>query len=71
MDNLIKIQKYGVLVWCNEKTDNLRREQCLCLNCGFSNNGCDAADSLYEICKNKDIALMVTRCPKWTKEINE
>ena len=69
----VKVFKYGKWVWCNEVTEDLRGEQCLCLNCGFNcglmnNDGCDIANRLYEICKTQDIALIVTRCPVWEGE---
>ena len=61
---VIQVNKYGVDVWCNEDTDNLRKEQCLCLNCGIS-GACSVSSEFYEICKRDNVALMVTRCPAW------
>ena len=68
MNKLKRVVKYGVEVWCNERTDILRGSQCLCLNCALMNNGCLIAKNLYDFCRNEDIALMVTRCPNWKEK---
>ena len=65
MYRLKEIVKYGVTVWSNGETDIMRGEQCLCLHCSQMNNGCDTYWGLYEICKEQNLALMVTRCPNW------
>ena len=59
-----KEKKYGVYVWINTETDELRREQCLCLNCDHLTQ-CVIAKNSHELCKKHDIAFMMTRCPKW------
>ena len=64
-----RITKYGRDVWSNKATDILRGGECLCLNCGLMNNGCNVSQSLYSLCKAEDIALMVTRCPEWKKRL--
>lgn len=54
--------------WTNPTTDPLRREECLCLNCGEfkpGKNNCPFAKKLYEVCVKAKIALMVTRCGYW------
>lgn len=63
---VVKVEKYGALVWSNTMMDDLRKDECLCLNCG-SMKECVVANSLYATCKTYDIALAVTRCPKWAK----
>lgn len=59
-----KIVKHGVEVWTNEETDELRKTECLCLNCEKLVT-CKMAKKLYEICVNDDMAMMITRCPRW------
>lgn len=61
---MVQVEKYGVWVWSNESMDANRRTQCLCLNCDML-TGCSTSEKLYGICKQSDIALMVTRCPDW------
>ncbi len=54
---------YGTDVWTNKYMDELRRTECLCLNCKYI--GCQTSRTLYEFCKENDLALAVTRCPGW------
>ena len=60
---------YGHEVWVNPTTEALRKSECLCLNCGNLKPGqpdhCPIAQSLYEICVKKNIAMAITRCPVW------
>ena len=65
MNELKRVDKYGQRVWSNVETDIMRGEQCLCLHCGQMNNFCDVAKKLYALCKKRNLALMVTRCPNW------
>lgn len=61
-------QHYGATVWVNPTTEGMRREECLCLNCGRMGTiiaPCPYARNLYALCKDGNIALMVTRCPGW------
>ena len=64
MNKLKKVEKCGETVWQNERMDLMRKEQCLCLNCGEKPR-CLVAPSLFRLCTLNDIALMVTRCPDW------
>jgi hypothetical protein len=64
----VRIEKYGVEVWCNARMDLERADECLCLNCGLMNNGCKQAELLYQMCKTFNLALMVTRCPDWKEK---
>ena len=56
-----KVIKYDVGVWSNTEMDELRKTECLCLNCGPLKN-CSTAKKLYEICKEENMAMMITRC---------
>jgi hypothetical protein len=56
--------RHGWTVWTNTFMDDLRRAECLCLNCGKMMD-CDIAQRLYEECCEQGIALAVTRCPDW------
>ena len=60
-----KQEHYNKIVWTNELMDELRRSECLCLNCRFRETSCYNADLLLEICKERWLAIMVTRCPFW------
>ena len=61
---VVKKIDYNVAVWCNEKMDNARRKECLCFNCKFIKT-CDWASELFGLCKDHNLALMITRCPDW------
>ena len=62
----IQIEKYGSKVWCNAPADELRKTDCLCLNCK-SLGDCPDAGGLYHIGKDSGVAFMVTRCKNWRK----
>lgn len=54
-------------VWSNTKLDELRRKECLCLNCDRKNedvpySSCHVAAKLYELCLTYDMTLAITRC---------
>lgn len=63
---------YGQEVWVNPMTEPLRKNECLCLNCGNLKPGkednCRIAQAFYEICVKENIALIVTRCPIWVNK---
>lgn len=61
MNNISRVNKYGAEVWSNDKTDKIRKQECMCLNCKALPS-CATTKELYSICKNKNLALMVTRC---------
>lgn len=60
-NNLRIISRHGVDVVENQSTDELRRSECLCLNCA-NILSCIYAKRLYGICVDGGMALMVTRC---------
>ena len=62
-----KQEHYGSDVWTNVAMDDLRKQHCLCLNCNGIRE-CGVANSLYEICKEENLAVCVTRCPSWSAE---
>ncbi|PIN99670.1 hypothetical protein COT72_05320 [archaeon CG10_big_fil_rev_8_21_14_0_10_43_11] len=55
-------------VWANNTMDATRREQCMCLNCERLNtnstyyNSCPVSQKLYDLSKEHDMAIMITRC---------
>ena len=55
-------------VWANTKMDELRRKECLCMNCGRKNDvpmysSCHVAKKIFEeISKKHNMAMMITRC---------
>ena len=60
----IQEKHYGILVWTHKTMDNLRKAECLCLNCSNLAN-CAEADKLLAICKDSDLAMCITRCKNW------
>ena len=70
MNKVTRIEKYGAWVFCNEEMDLLRKQECLCLNCGLMDGVCKVAPVLYALCKSFNLALMMTRCPAWRQKSN-
>jgi hypothetical protein len=62
-----QVEKYGSIVWSNIEMDELRKTECLCLNCAKMSS-CTAAKLLYDTCKGYDLAMMITRCKDWGKK---
>ena len=54
-------EHYGQKVLVNTLTEQLRRSECLCLNCELMQE-CTVAKELYDVCCQDNLALMVTRC---------
>jgi hypothetical protein len=59
-----KVEKYGQEVFQHTEMDELRKTQCLCLNC-IGMEFCETAHGGYDLCKKYNIAFAVTRCPKF------
>ena len=62
-------------VWANTEMDELRRKECLCLNCERKNDNipyasCPVAKSIYDICLKHDMAMAITRCGAVDEEGN-
>jgi len=64
MHEVKQVEKYGAIVYQNEFMDNLRRDECLCLHCGYIKD-CSTAKAFYVYCQQFDLALAVTRCPNF------
>jgi len=60
-----KEEHYSQMVWVNPTIEDLRRKECLCLNCERFGK-CEYSEELYEICLEADIALAVTRCKRFS-----
>ena len=60
----VQVEKYGAIVWSNAEMDELRKTECLCLNCSKMST-CQIAKHLYNACKDYNLAMMITRCPDW------
>ena len=60
----VLVERYGKDVWSNAEMDALRKTECLCMNC-WNFGDCETAMRLYELCKQFNLALAVTRCPEW------
>lgn len=57
---------YGQWVHVNRDTEDIRRTECLCMNCQNLET-CPIAAEGHRLCQLTDIAFMVTRCPKFVK----
>ncbi len=57
----------GKQVWTDTEMEALRLTRCLCLRCGRLKrlSACRSAKDLLELCRSTNIALMVTRCPRF------
>ena len=60
-----KAEHYKVIVTEHSKMDELRKTQCLCLNCDYM--PCKDSQKLFKVCLAANIALAVTRCKNWSK----
>jgi hypothetical protein len=64
-----QVERYGLLVWENPTAEAIRKEECLCLNCGRMKPGqpdhCQVAAAFYEICKVNGNAFVLSRCAHW------
>ncbi|HII16224.1 MAG TPA: hypothetical protein HA362_08025 [Nanoarchaeota archaeon] len=54
-------------VWADTEMDALRREKCLCRNCGRKDEpkpyaSCPAAAKIYAVCVERNMAMAITRC---------
>lgn len=65
-----RAEKYGRVVWVSPLLEELRSDECLCLNCASLHPGqptnCPIAQSLFNICVAEGVATPVTRCPQWS-----
>jgi hypothetical protein len=55
---------YGVDVWVSPEVEGVRKGACLCLCCRDL-NVCTVAKTLYGVCVSENLALAVSRCPRW------
>ena len=74
METPKRVERYGQEVWETPAMDMLRKEHCMCLNCGWCKPGekdhCKIAQKFYKICKKYGNAFILTRCISWIpKEI--
>lgn len=66
---VLKGEFYDALVSYNPIMDELRKNNCLCLNCELMTKiretNCNIANQLYEISVKNDMAMAITRCKKY------
>ena len=67
---LEQVVKYGSTVWSNVAMDELRKTECLCLNCANIED-CYIAKFFHDECETYDIAMMVTRCMRFINKAEE
>lgn len=64
-------EHFGVIVWVNPFTESIREKQCMCINdCRNLNikdreKNCLAANELYDLCVQYNLATIVFSCPIW------
>jgi hypothetical protein len=69
MGEIIKIEKYGRMVYQDDEMDTLRKWNCLCFRCqklkpGMQNS-CPIAMQYNILCQNFGNAFMMTRCAEF------
>jgi hypothetical protein len=62
-----KTEKDPEKVWANVDLDNLRRTECLCMNCDRKNeskpySSCPVAAKIYKIAVEHNMAMAITKC---------
>lgn len=62
-------------IYAEPEMDRMRKEKCLCLNCRRGDEkipyySCPVAQSVYRICVDNDMAMMITRCGAIDKKGN-
>jgi hypothetical protein len=74
LENIVKVEnKYKKKdkdpseVWANIELNELRRKECLCINCGRKNeqpqySSCPVAGKLYQVSLEHHMAFAITRC---------
>lgn len=73
--NKVELQEhYGAKVWTNTFTDNIRRQECLCLFCkkivkGDREKNCPIAQRIFDLSVKHDIAAMMTRCKEFEGDV--
>lgn len=69
MDKPEKVVRYGMVTWENQKLDQLRRDECLCLHCSNlkpnSPDNCTMAEIFFKLCQRFGMAMAVSRCSEW------
>jgi len=72
MEQPVLVNRYGKEVFETPTMDQMRKEHCMCLNCGHmkpSEAGhCEIASRFFEICKEHGTAFILTRCDSWLKK---
>ncbi len=63
-----QVVKYGSTVWSNVEMDELRKTECLCLNC-TDLESCWIANLLHEHCEFYNLAFMMTRCKDFKQKV--
>ena len=72
MEKPVHVERYGMKVWETPTMDVLRKEHCMCHNCGNMNPGmanhCEAASEFFKICQKYGNAFILTRCGLWVEK---
>jgi hypothetical protein len=56
--------RYGVAVIEDVEMESLRGTRCMCVNCS-RDEFCPISFDILTLCKNRSIAVLVTRCPNF------
>lgn len=67
----VLVESHGFMVYENPTIEAIRRDECLCLNCGRFKPGtdehCRIAALLFAVCRIGGVTTPVSRCPDWIK----
>lgn len=66
-------KEHPAQIWANTEMDELRRIECLCINCGRKEDeptysSCPAAKELYNVSVKHSMAMDITRCGATDKD---
>ena len=71
MLDIVKVERYGKMVSEIPSLEPLRKEVCMCHQCGaFKPNdeaNCPIAQKFFAICKEHGNAFILTRCGSWVR----
>jgi hypothetical protein len=66
MNKPVEEYHYGEMVFVNKEYESVRKDQCMCHKCSLfapnTDHNCAIASEFYEICREANVAFIVTRC---------
>jgi len=62
-----QVKLFGHPTWQNTKMDNLRKTECMCVNC-IEQPHCEINKAVAGLTQQMSIGICVTHCPKWKSQ---